>query len=293
MFSKELLKKIKRLEIRTARLVEGAAPGGYLSGFKGRGIEFTEVREYAPGDDVRAIDWNVTARMGAPYVKTFMEERDLTVMLVLDVSGSMDFGTAGATKRELAVEFCAAAALLAVQMNDRVGLLAYSGRVESFIPPRKGVRHVTGLLTGLAGLKSSGRGTNASAAAGFIMKTMKSRATLFWLSDFIGTGNDRSMKAAARRHELIPVLVRDALEDGIPPAGLMELADPEGGGRLVVDTSSPAFASRLKAAVGQRDTARSALFRSIKAEPLELLTGVPPIKPLAGYFRRRARIRRR
>jgi uncharacterized protein (DUF58 family) len=292
MLSKEILKKIKRLEIRTSRLVEGAVAGGYLSTFKGRGIEFTEVREYSEGDDVRAIDWNVTARMGTPYVKTFMEERDLTVMLLVDLSGSMDFGATGQTKAALAVDFCAAAGLLAAKNNDRVGLLAYTDRVESFIPPRKGKRHIMRLLMELSTLKPKGTGTDLGPAAGFLMKTVRSRATLFWLSDFMGIPDARPIKAAAGRHELIPVLLRDRLEDGLPTVGYIELSDPETGDRLLVDTSSPAFSTYLEDALETREDARSALFRGLKTEPLLLWTGASPITPLARYFRRQARLRR-
>jgi len=292
MLSREILRKIKRLEIKTSRLVEGAVAGSYLSTFKGRGIEFTEVREYVEGDDVRAIDWNVTARMGAPYVKTFMEERDLTVMLMVDLSGSMEFGTIAQTKRELAVDLCAAAGLLAVQNGDRVGLLAYTDRVELFVPPRKGRRHVMRLLMELAALKPVGRTTDLAPACGFLMRTVRTRATLFWISDFMEAGDVRIIKAATRRHELIPVLIKDRLESEFPEVGLVELSDPETGGNLLVDAASPAFAEYLRGYVEQRENARSALFKALKAEPLTLWTGASPINPLARYFLRRARLRR-
>lgn len=293
MLSREIFRKIKRLEIKTSRLVEGSLAGGYLSTFKGRGIEFTEVREYFEGDDVRAIDWNVTARMGAPYIKTFMEERDLTVMLAVDLSGSMDFGTTLQSKGELALDFCAAAALLAVQNNDRVGLLAYTDRVEAFVPPRKGRRHVMQVLARLASLKPTGRGTDHAMAAGFLMKTVRHRATLFWVSDFIGMDGPKAVKALAIRHELVPVALKDRREAAIPPVGLVEFVDPETGAKAFVDTSSPAFAEAYESEAGRIESARAALYKSLKAEPLEVFTGGSPITPLARYFRRKARRGRR
>ncbi len=188
MLPYEILRKIKRLEIKTSRLVEGALSGGYLSTFKGRGIEFTEVREYVPGDDVRAIDWNVTARTGIPHIKTFVEERDLTVMLAVDVSASMDFGTTTQTKKELAVEFAAAAALLAAQGGDRAGLIAYTDRVELFIPPKRGKRHVYNLLTALSTITPKGKRTDLAAPAELLIRALKTRSTLFWVSDFLEAG---------------------------------------------------------------------------------------------------------
>jgi uncharacterized protein (DUF58 family) len=212
---------------------------------------------------------------------------------VADFSGSMDFGAATQSKRELALDFCAAAALLAVKNNDRVGLLVYTDRVERFVPPRKGRRHVMRLLMELAGLRPEGRGTDPAPAAGYLMRTVKTRATVFWLSDFIGTADRGAVKAASARHELVPVLLADRLETGIPPVGLVELTDPETGARLLVDSSSPGFAASLMDAVSERDAGREALFKGLKAEPLRLWTGVSPIMPLTRYFRRKARLGRR
>jgi len=292
MLPREILKKLKRLEIKTSRLVEGSVAGSYLSTFKGRGIEFTEVREYVEGDDVRAIDWNVTARMGAPFIKTFVEERDLTVMLAVDLSGSMGFGTTTQTKKDLALYFCAAAALLAAQNNDRVGLIAYTDRVEKFVPPRKGKRHVMRLLVELAGINPKGSGTNPEAAAVYLMRTVKSRATLFWVSDFIGADGSHSLRAASRRHELVPVTIQDRREAGLPPVGLVVLEDPETGGRVLVDSSSHAFISAQEHERQKAGSQRDSLMKMLKAEPVELWTGESVVMPLAQYFRRKARMRR-
>jgi uncharacterized protein (DUF58 family) len=293
MHARELIKRIKRLEIRTSRLVEGKVSGSYLSTFKGRGIEFNEVREYVEGDDVRAIDWNVTARMGVPYVKTFMEERDMTVVLAVDLSGSMGFGTVQKSKRDLAVEFAAAVALLAVQNNDRVGLIAYTGHVELYIPPRKGRRHAMRLLTDLAAHKPSAGMADAGLAAGYLMKVQRTRATVFWLSDFMDAGLPRQLKAASRRHELVPVVVKDPREHDIPDVGLVELMDPETGETVVADTTSPEFRRAFAAMTEQTEANRTAVFRALHAEPVELMTGGPVVTPLARYFDRQARLRRR
>ncbi|MGA2193301.1 MAG: DUF58 domain-containing protein [Nitrospirota bacterium] len=297
MLPLEILRKIKKLEIKTARLVEGALAGSYLSTFKGRGIEFTEVREYAEGDDIRSIDWNVTARTGIPHVKTFMEERDLTVMLAVDLSGSMGFGTTGQSKRELAVDFCAAASLLAVKNSDRVGLMAFTDKIELFIPPRKGKKNVMRLLTALSALITSGKGTDATMASEYLRKMLKSRATLFWVSDFGDgdyAGGDilRALKALSRRHELVPVVLKDRRETELPGVGLMELVDPETGLTAVIDTSSPRFMGAYKKCVDEARAYRENLFRTLRSEPIQLFTGSSPITPLTRYFRRKARLGR-
>ncbi len=299
MLPYEILRKIKRLEIKTSRLVEGALSGGYLSTFKGRGIEFTEVREYVPGDDVRAIDWNVTARTGYPYVKTFVEERDLTVMLAVDLSASMDFGTTTGTKRELAVEFAAAAALLAVQGGDRAGLIAYTDRVELFIPPKRGRRHVLGLLAALSAIRPSGIKTDLAAPAQALMRSLKTRSTLFWLSDFLEAGRPAAgglassilLKALSKRHELVPVVPVDRRERELPVSGTAEFADPETGERILADLSSPEFIRAFKDWRTSAEKERAVLFNSLRAEPVWLSTGSSPVTPLAGYFRRQARRR--
>lgn len=293
MLASGILKKVRRLEIKTARLVEGAVTGSYLSTFKGRGIEFNEVREYVPGDDVRAIDWNVTARMGVPFVKTFMEERDLTVIIAVDLSASMEFGTVAESKRELALEFAAAVALLAVRNNDRVGLVGFTGGVELFIAPRKGRRQAVRVMMELAAAKPSSLSADHGLAAGFLMKAQKSRATVFWVSDFMDMELPRPLKAVSRRHELVPVVVNDVREAVLPDVGLVELYDPETGGRSVVDTSSKKFRDAFEATARERDAKRASLFLAMHAEPVELWTGRSPVTPLARHFARQARLRRR
>lgn len=293
MLPKEILRKVKRLEIKTSRLVEGALAGSYLSTFKGRGMEFTEVREYSEGDDVRSIDWNVTARTGMPHIKTFMEERDLTVMLAVDLSGSMDFGTLAQSKRDLAVDFSAAAALLAVKNNDRVGLLAFTDRVEAYVPPRKGKRHVMRLLATLSSVRPEGRGADFSLAALYLMKTVKRRATLFWVSDFIGVEGARPLKAVSRRHEFVPVALKDRREaEALPRVGLMELIDPETKETFTVDTNSEAFRAAHEKERARAEGMRNQMWRALKAEPVSVWTGESPILPLTRYFRHKARSRR-
>lgn len=293
MLAKGILNKIRRLEIKTARLVEGAVSGSYLSTFKGRGIEFNEVREYVEGDDVRAIDWNVTARMGTPYVKTFMEERDLTVVIAVDLSASMEFGTAATSKRESALEFAATVSLLASRNNDRVGLIGYTDKVDVFLPPRKGRKNSVRLMMELAAAKPSSKLADPALAAGFLMKAQRSRATVFWVSDFMDMEMNRTLKAVSRRHELVPVVVRDKRETDMPGVGLVEFADPETGEAALVDTTSKAFADAFTRAASERDAKRALLFRAMRAEPVELVTGGSPITPLARHFDRVARQRRR
>jgi len=287
------LRSIRRMEIKTARLVQGAVSGNYLSTFKGRGIEFNEVREYVEGDDVRAIDWNVTARMGAPYVKTFVEERDLTVILVVDVSGSMAFGTRGGFKSDSAMEFAATVASLALRNNDRVGLVTYAEGVEAYVPPKKGRRQAVRIIDTLAASgPSSGPGDPARAAS-YLLKTRKTRATVFWVSDFLGVKDPKPFKGLARRHELVPVRVVDRRERGLHSFGLVELVDPETGERGVYDTSSDRFKEAVESFAGAEDGRLGAMFRSLKTVAIELSTGEPPVVPLGRYFNLVAAMSRR
>jgi len=287
------LRTIRRMEIKTARLVQGAVSGNYLSTFKGRGIEFNEVREYVEGDDVRAIDWNVTARMGTPYVKTFVEERDLTVILAVDVSGSMGFGTHGGFKSDAAAGFAATVASLALLNNDRVGLVTFSAGVESYVPPRKGRRQAVRIIDTLTGAGAAAGTSDPARAAGFIMNTRKTRATVFWVSDFMGTEDPRSLKGLAKRHEFVPVRVMDVREREFPRSGIVELYDPETGRRGLYDTSSESFRRAVKSFAAEEDERLGVMFRSLKAIPIELRTDEPPVVPLGRYFNRVTALSRR
>src|SRR5690606_7956998 len=230
MIPNDILAKVRQIEIYTHRLVNDVMAGSYHSTFKGRGMEFEDVREYQPGDDVRAIDWNVTARTGVPFIKRFREERELTVMLMVDLSGSTDFGTSEQTKGELAAEICALLAFSAIKNNDRVGLLIFTDRVEKFIPPKKGKNHVLRVVREVLFHKPMHRGTNVPAAVEHVMKVLKRKSVVFLLSDFIpGARLRRPLSALNNRHDLIALRISDVREHDLPAMGLVQFHDPETG----------------------------------------------------------------
>jgi uncharacterized protein (DUF58 family) len=225
MIPKEILKKIRRLQIVTNRVVSDVFAGEYLSVFKGRGMEFNEVREYQPGDEERDIDWNVTARMGRPFVKKFVEERELTVMLLVDASASSRFGTRDRFKSELAAELCAVLAFSAIRNKDRVGLVIFTDRIEKFVPPGKGSRHVLRVIREVLYFRPQGRGTDISLALDYLNRVIRRRSVVFLVSDFLAAGFERALRVSARRHDLVALLVRDPREEELPPAGLVRLED--------------------------------------------------------------------
>ncbi len=278
MIPAEVLKQVRRIEIRTRNLVNDTFSGDYHSVFKGRGMEFAEVREYAPGDDVRAIDWNVTARLGTPYVKQFTEERELTVFLLVDISASGDFGTRGRLKAALAAEVAAVLAFSAVQNNDKVGLVLFSDRVEQFLPPRKGRRHVLRVIREILYRKPEGRGTALTVPLEHLGRVQKRRAVVFVISDFQASGYDQALKLVARRHDLICVRITDPGEETLPDIGLQEIEDPETGARSLVDTSDRGVRARFQARVEQRAAAfRRGAQRGARAEahPAAVARGSP------------------
>ncbi len=292
MIPRDILKKVRRIEISTRGLVNEVLSGEYHSVFKGRGMNFAEVREYQYGDDIRSIDWNVTARTGSPFVKVFEEERELTVMLVVDVSASGDFGTRERLKGEVAVEICALLAFSAIKNNDKVGLIIFSDHVEKFVPPRKGKRHVLRVLRELLYHRPEGRGTDIRAALDYLNHVQRKRAVTFLVSDFRDAGFEKSLAVAGRRHDMIAVRVGDLREREIPPVGLLELEDPETGERLVVNTSDPRFRA------GFRERSRSArqeldrTLRRGKVDVIDIETGEPYVRPLMRFFQDRMRRRR-
>jgi uncharacterized protein (DUF58 family) len=247
MIPREILKEVRRIEISTRGLVNEVFSGEYHSVFKGRGMSFAEVREYQYGDDIRSIDWNVTARTGAPFVKIFEEERELTVMLLVDVSASGDFGTRQKLKSQVAVEICALLAFSAIKNNDKVGLVIFSDHVEQFVPPRKGRRHVLRVLRELLYHRPKGRGTDIGAALEYLAHVQRKRAVTFLVSDFRDEGFDRALAVAGRRHDLVAVRIGDVREQELPALGYVELEDPETCERVVVNTSSRAFRSAFRA----------------------------------------------
>lgn len=287
MLTAETIRKIRRIEIRTSRVVQEAVAGRYLSAFKGRGMEFEEVRPYEIGDDVRAIDWNVSARAGSPHIKLFREERELTVMLAIDLSGSLRFGSQGQLKRELVAEVAATLAFSATRNNDKVGLLLFTDQIERYVPPRKGRRHVLRIVRDLLAHTPAGAGTDLASALDELNRIQRRRAVVFVISDFLDQGWERPMAIARRRHDVIPVSISDRRERLLPSVGLIELEDEESGARLVVDSSS----RRVRDAFAARATQRVAQFegavRRLKIEPLMLETGVDCVEPITAYFRKR------
>jgi uncharacterized protein (DUF58 family) len=290
---KELLKKVRRIEIKTRHAVNDVFAGRYHSVFKGRGMEFDEVREYVPGDDIRAIDWNVTARTGVPHIKKFVEEREMTVMLLIDISGSNDFGSASQLKRDLAAEVAAMLAFSATRNNDRIGLILFSDQVEKYIPPRKGTTaHILRMIREILYHIPQSRKTDARPALDFLNHTTTRKAVTFLISDFIFSENaEKPLKITARRHDLIAIAIADRHERMWPKAGLIEWRDPESGGRILVDTSSTAVRSALLLTQEQQRGTLQRTLRHAGIDTIELFTGEPYDKAFMKFFRQRSRRR--
>jgi len=289
MISQELARKIKQIQIYTSRAVDASFAGQYESVFKGRGMEFDEVREYMPGDDVRTIDWNVTARTGKPHIKRFVEERELTVIFMVDLSASGDFGTVGKAKNELAAEFCAVLAFAAAKNNDKVGLLIFTDRIELYIPPKKGSRHVLRLIRELLYFKMTRRKTDIAMALDYLGKVVRKRATVFLVSDFIETDFEKPLSLLNKRHDIIAVPVRDRAEFSIPNVGLIELVDAETGQTILVDTSSRSFRNRYESTSASRFGELKRMLRSINVDCISITTDKPYIQDLVQFFHMRHR----
>jgi len=289
MLPAEILRKVRRIEIRTSRLVNESLAGEYHSVFKGRGMEFSEVREYQFGDDIRNIDWNVTSRMGHPYVKKHVEERELTVMLLVDFSGSGEFGTRRQFKREIAAEICALLAFSAIKNNDRVGLVAFTDRIETFLRPRKGKDHVLRVIREVLYFRPEGRATDLAQALQFLYRTVTKRAVVFVVSDFLAEGYEQPLRVAARKHDVIAVTITDPREEDLPAIGLVDLEDAETGERVLVNASDRRTRERFRAWAAARRTARESLFRANAIDALELFTDRPYDVPLVRFFHKRAR----
>jgi uncharacterized protein (DUF58 family) len=285
----EMLARIRRIEIRARRLVANRFLGEYHSVFRGRGIEFSEVRQYEPGDDVRAIDWNVTARMGAPYIKKYVEERELTVLLAVDVSASSTFTTTGMSKRELAAEVAATLAFSAAANNDRVGLVAFTDRVEEYVPPGNDRRHVLRIIRELLYLEPAGRGTNIAAALAFLARVQKRRAIVFLLSDFFDEGYESQLRATAARHEVVALTLGDPRDEELPDAGLLDLEDVETGARVTVDTSDRRVRATHARRASEARARRRRAFAVAGVEEVVLRTDESYVAPLLRAFRARER----
>ena len=289
MLSKDLIKAVKRLEILARRAVNDQLAGQYHSVFKGRGMDFVDVREYQPGDDIRVIDWNVSARTDTLHVKRFVEERELTVFLLVDVSGSQLFGTQSKRKQTCAAELAALIALSAIKNNDRVGLIMFSDRVEAFVPPKKGRKHVLRVISEVLRARAASRGTRVESALELLTRITRKKAVVFLISDFQDDGFEKRLAVVSRRHEIVPVMIIDPLEERLPNLGIVEIENPETGQLLTVDTSSKALRRAFEKSALSKREARQKLFKRHKIDHVVIRTEEDYIAPLIHYFRGRAR----
>ncbi len=281
------LKKVRRIHIRTSRLVTDVFAGHYQSVFKGKGMGFEEVREYYPGDDFRSIDWNVTARMDHPYVKKFAEERELTIMFLLDLSSSCNFATVHQLKRELAAELCALLSFSAVRNNDRVGFISFTDRVEKYIPPRKGARHVLRIIRDALYVRPEGKGTDLSLALECLNKVATRRTVTFILSDFYATDFEKALLITSKRHDLIAIALLDPVELDMPDIGMVRLEDHETGQSFLIDTSDPIGRSRYSQNAQKRVGERQKLFNSAHIDHMDIRTDAPYLPTLIQFFKKR------
>lgn len=292
MLPRDLVRRIRRIEIFTRRAVDDGLAGQYHSVFKGRGMAFSEVRQYEPGDEIRTIDWNVTARLQAPYVKVFTEERELTVMLLVDLSASGEFGSREKSKAEVAAEIAALLAFSAIKNNDRVGLLIFTDRVERFIPPKKGRRHVLRVISEILGFSPEGRRTDISLALDYHLRLMRRTAVTFLVSDFLDAGWEKPLRLASQRHDIVPVVITDPLEESIPPLGIVYARDAETGEPMLIDTMSKRVRGRYESAARERRERRERALRRLGVERVDVRTDADYVRPLVTFFRLRARRRR-
>ncbi len=289
MDTKELLKQVRQIEIKTKGLVNQVFSGEYHSVFKGRGMEFSEVREYQFGDDIRNIDWNVTARFGHPFIKIFEEERELTVILMADLSGSLIFGTEDKTKQQIAAELSAILAFSALKNNDKVGLLLFTDKIEKFVPPRKGKKHVLRIIREVLSFEPEGKTTNIREALEYLNHAIKKRSIVFLLSDFMDEGYEKILRVVGKKHDFIGIVMSDKRESVIPSMGLVKFTDAETGEERWIDTNDIRIREHLTQ-VRQRMTAeRKSLFIKSRLDSIEIQTGQNYVKPLVQFFRVRGR----
>jgi uncharacterized protein (DUF58 family) len=289
MIPKELAKKIRYLQIYTSKAVNDSLAGEYESVFKGRGMEFEEVREYQVGDEIRSIDWNVTARTGEPYVKLFVEERELTVMFLVDLSASGAFGSTRQIKNEVAAELCALLAFSAIKNNDKVGLIVFTDQVEMFIPPGKGTTHVLRLIRELLNFTPREGQTDIQTGIEYLGRVTNKKSVVFLISDFLGEGFERQMRVLAKRHDLIAVSVTDPREVMMPNVGLIQLEDAETGEEVLIDTGSAAFRKQYEGLGSERQDRLRRSFRAMDVDHIEIYTGKDYVVDLVRFFRTRER----
>lgn len=289
MLPKEILENVRRLEIGTKGLVNEIFSGEYHTVFKGRGMEFSEVREYVPGDDIRLIDWNVSARTGSPFVKVFSEERELSMMLVVDMSRSGTFGTSYRMKDEVAIEICALLAFSAMKNNDKVGLLIFTDKVEKFIPPRKGRQHVLRVLREIVYHEPENTSTNLQSAFEYLLRVIRRNSVVFILSDFMDDGYQKSLRVLSSKHDVIAIKVTDKFEMQLPDAGLISLVDAETGENVVVDTSDEKIRNSYSAMRQAQQEGLEKMFKKINLDHITIKTGESYVEPLYKFFRVRAK----
>ena len=287
MDTKELLKQVRRIEIKTKGLVNEVFSGEYHSAFKGRGMEFAEVREYQPGDDIRSIDWNVTARFNHPFVKVFEEERELVVMLLIDMSGSLGFGSAEKRKQRIAAELSSILAFSAMKNNDKVGLILFTDRIERFVPPKKGRSHVLRIIREILSFVPEGKGTDIKAALEYFNGIIKKRSISFLVSDFIDDDYDKIIKVVARKHDLIGVILEDEREVSLPEVGLTKFKDLETGEIRYIDLSNESVQEYFAKVVNNRKNQLNRLFRLSGIDSIKINTKESYIKPLVQFFKKR------
>lgn len=287
MIPKELIKKIRCIQIYTRKAVNDVLAGGYESVFKGRGMEFDEVRAYQPGDDIRTIDWNVTARTGEPYVKRYVEERELTVIFLVDLSASGAFGSMDRMKNEIAAEFCALLAFSAIKNNDKVGLIVFTDCIEMFIPPQKGVSHVLRLIRELLYFSPRQTRTDINGALDYMGRVIRKRGVVFLVSDFMDADFAKSMRVLARRHDMIAVSISDPRETSLPNVGLIELEDAETGESILVDTGSVRIRERYTALSQERSARLTQLFGRMSVDHIGLHTDQDYVRDLVRFFKTR------
>ena len=289
MIPDEMLKKIRRIDIRTSQMVNDVLGGQYESVFKGQGMEFEEVREYQPGDEVRSIDWNVTARLGRPFLKKYVEERELTIMLLLDVSASSTFGSIKQRKDELSAELCAVLAFSAIKNNDKVGLIIFTDRIEKHVPPKKGRRHVLRVISEALSFEPEGRRTDIAVALEYLNRVTIRRTVTFLISDFMATDYESSLRIANRRHDIIALTITDPRELELPDVGILDLEDAETGEKIRIDTKVRRVREAYQRLALDRMQAKSRILRSANVDTIDVSTDKPYIEPLLKFFRMRER----
>jgi len=289
MLPKEVIRKIRRIEISTKRLVNDVFSGEYHSIFKGRGMEFMEVREYQPGDDIRIIDWNVTARYGYPFVKKFKEERELTVVFLVDASSSGQFGTKERLKEEIAAEICSVLAYSATKNNDKVGMVIFTDTIEKYIPPKKGRYHVLRLIREVLYFKPENKGTDINLALEFLGRVVKRRAIIFLVSDFLSGEFEKLLRIANKKHDVIAIRITDPRELELPDVGFLELEDAETGEQILIDTKDSTVRQSFSDGTYRERSILDRMFRSMDLDNIQILTDKPYINPLMGFFRQRAK----